>query len=149
MWWRENVEYSIRVIEDACKPFSNMHSVLHAIKSRFGHSSLSATVQRRKSPCMYSLNALSYWMGSSTTHIANAQGFQYGCYALLGSAYFHPDDAGPECFGTDFCRYQYRAMNLLQACVCSWVDVLFGDVVYESWAMRRLGCFLQWTMRCI
>ena len=48
-----------------------------------------------------------------------------------------------------FRRYQYRAMNLLQACVCSWVDVLFGDVVYESWAMRRLGCFLQWTMRCI
>lgn len=79
------MEYSIRVIEDACKPFSNMHSVLHAIKSRFGHSSLSATVQRRKSPCMYSLNALSYWMGSSTTHIANAQGFQYGCYALLDS----------------------------------------------------------------
>ena len=96
------MEYSIPVIEDACKPFSNMHSVLHAIKSRFGHSSLSATVQRRKSPCMYSLNALSYWMGSSTTHIANAQGFQHGCYALLASACFHPDDVGPECFGTDF-----------------------------------------------
>ena len=141
--------YSIRVIEDACKPFSNMHSVLHAIKSRFGHSSLSATVQRRKSPCMYSLNALSYWMGSSTTHIAKVQGFQCTCYALLLYLILLtsiPTMQARNALALIFCRYQCRAMNLLQACVCSLVGVLFGDVVYESWAMRDLGCFLQWTM---